>query len=30
VERSIRELPRDPEVIGLYKKMAEAGPLPAR
>jgi tripartite-type tricarboxylate transporter receptor subunit TctC len=30
VEASIRELPRDPEVIGLYKKMAEGGPLPPR
>ena len=30
VETSIRELPRDPEVIGLYKKMAEHGPLPSR
>jgi tripartite-type tricarboxylate transporter receptor subunit TctC len=30
VEASIRELPRDPEVIGLYKKMAEHGPLPPR
>lgn len=30
VEKSIRELPRDPEVIGLYKKMAEHGPLPPR
>ncbi len=30
VESSIRELPRDPEVIGLYKKMAEHGPLPSR
>jgi tripartite-type tricarboxylate transporter receptor subunit TctC len=30
VERSIRELPREPEVIGLYKKMAEHGPLPPR
>ena len=30
VETSIRELPRDPEVIGLYKKMAEHGPLPPR
>jgi tripartite-type tricarboxylate transporter receptor subunit TctC len=30
VEISIRQLPRDPEVIGLYKKMAEGGPLPAR
>jgi tripartite-type tricarboxylate transporter receptor subunit TctC len=30
VETSIRELPRDPEAISLYKKMAEHGPLPAR
>jgi tripartite-type tricarboxylate transporter receptor subunit TctC len=30
VETSIRELPRDPEVIGLYKRMAEHGPLPPR
>jgi tripartite-type tricarboxylate transporter receptor subunit TctC len=30
VEASIRELPRDPEVVGLYKKMAEHGPLPPR
>jgi tripartite-type tricarboxylate transporter receptor subunit TctC len=30
VETSIRALPRDPEVIGLYKKMAEGGPVPAR
>jgi tripartite-type tricarboxylate transporter receptor subunit TctC len=30
VETSIRELPRNPEVIGLYKKMAEHGPLPPR
>jgi tripartite-type tricarboxylate transporter receptor subunit TctC len=30
VEASIRDLPRDPEVIGLYKKMAEHGPLPPR
>jgi tripartite-type tricarboxylate transporter receptor subunit TctC len=30
VEESIRELPREPEVIGLYKKMAEHGPLPPR
>ena len=30
VETSIKELPRDPEVIGLYKKMAEHGPLPSR
>lgn len=30
VEASIRELPRDPEVVGLYKKIAEGGPLPPR
>jgi tripartite-type tricarboxylate transporter receptor subunit TctC len=30
VETSIRQLPRDPEVVGLYKKMAEHGPLPPR
>ena len=30
VETSIRELPRDPEAISLYKKMAEHGPLPPR
>jgi tripartite-type tricarboxylate transporter receptor subunit TctC len=30
VEASIRALPRDPEVIGLYKKMAEHGPVPPR
>jgi tripartite-type tricarboxylate transporter receptor subunit TctC len=30
LEASIRELPRDPEVIGFYKKFAEHGPLPPR
>ncbi|HXG51429.1 MAG TPA: hypothetical protein VNN77_08510 [candidate division Zixibacteria bacterium] len=30
VEASIKELPRDAEVIGLYKKMAENIPLPPR
>lgn len=30
VEKAIRELPRDPEVVALYKKLADAGPLPAR
>jgi len=30
VESAIRELPRDPEIISLYKKMAEQGPLPPR
>jgi tripartite-type tricarboxylate transporter receptor subunit TctC len=30
VEVAIRELPRDPEIVSLYKKMAEQGPLPPR
>lgn len=30
VEAAIRELPRDPEIVGLYKKMADHGPLPPR
>jgi tripartite-type tricarboxylate transporter receptor subunit TctC len=30
VEASIRQLPRDPEVVSLYKKMAENGPIPPR
>jgi len=30
VEAAIRELPRDPEIVGLYKKMAEHGPVPPR
>ena len=30
VEKAIKELPRDPEVIALYKKLAESGPLPLR
>jgi tripartite-type tricarboxylate transporter receptor subunit TctC len=30
VEKAVRELPRDAEVIALYKKLAEAGPLPPR
>ena len=30
VEASIRELPRDAETVGLYKKMADHGPLPPR
>jgi tripartite-type tricarboxylate transporter receptor subunit TctC len=29
-ERAIREIPRDPEVIELFKKLASAGPLPVR
>ncbi|MGH7833897.1 MAG: hypothetical protein ACREQK_09655 [Candidatus Binatia bacterium] len=30
MEKAIRELPRDAEVIALYKKLADAGPLPPR
>ena len=30
VESAIRELPRDPETVGLYKKMADQGPIPER
>ncbi|MGH7797874.1 MAG: Bug family tripartite tricarboxylate transporter substrate binding protein [Candidatus Binatia bacterium] len=30
MEVAIRELPRDPELVSLYKKMAEHGPLPTR
>ncbi|HEX2226432.1 MAG TPA: hypothetical protein VHM64_04780 [Candidatus Binatia bacterium] len=30
VQKAIRELPRDREVISLYKKLADAGPLPPR
>jgi tripartite-type tricarboxylate transporter receptor subunit TctC len=30
MEVAIRELPRDPETVGLYKKMADHGPLPPR
>jgi tripartite-type tricarboxylate transporter receptor subunit TctC len=30
VEKAIRELPRNPEVVALYKKLAEHGPLPPR
>lgn len=30
MEVAIRELPREPETVSLYKKMAEQGPLPAR
>ena len=29
-EVAIRELPRDPELVSLYKKMAKHGPLPPR
>jgi len=30
VESAMRGLPRDPEIVGLYKKMAEHGPVPSR
>jgi tripartite-type tricarboxylate transporter receptor subunit TctC len=30
VESAMRALPRDPEIVGLYKKIAEHGPLPLR
>ena len=30
VEKAVRELPRDAEVIALYKKLADGGPLPPR
>ena len=30
MERAIRELPRDPEIVELFKKLKAAGPLPAR
>jgi tripartite-type tricarboxylate transporter receptor subunit TctC len=30
VEEAIRQLPRDPEIVSLYKKIAELGPLPPR
>ena len=30
VEASIRGLPRGPDIVSLYKKLAEHGPLPAR
>jgi tripartite-type tricarboxylate transporter receptor subunit TctC len=30
MERAIKDLPRDPEIIDLFKKLNAAGPLPAR
>jgi hypothetical protein len=30
VKKAVRELPRDAEVIALYKKLADGGPLPPR
>lgn len=30
LQSTIKALPRDPEIVGLYKKLAEDGPLPPR
>ena len=30
LESAIKELPRDPEIVALYKKLADQGPVPAR
>jgi hypothetical protein len=30
MEKLIKELPRDPETVALFKKINDAGPLPAR
>ncbi len=30
MERAIKELPRDPEIVELFKKLNAAGPMPAR
>lgn len=30
MEAAIKELPRDPEIVALYKKFADQGPVPAR
>ena len=30
LEAAIKELPRDPEIVALYKKLADQGPVPAR
>ena len=29
IERALKELPRDPEIVELFKKLNAAGPLPA-
>jgi hypothetical protein len=29
-EKAVREIPRDPEVIEVFKKLVGAGPLPPR
>jgi hypothetical protein len=30
MEKAIRELPRDPEIVELFKKLAGGDPLPSR
>jgi hypothetical protein len=30
LQSTIKALPRDAEIVGLYKKLAEDGPLPPR
>jgi hypothetical protein len=30
MEKALKELPRDPEIVDLFKKLNAAGPLPAR
>jgi len=30
IEKTVKELPRDPEIIALYKKLADGGQLPPR
>ena len=30
MERAVKELLRDPEIVDLFKKLNAAGPLPAR
>jgi hypothetical protein len=30
MERAIKDLPRDPEIVDLFKKLNAAGPLPGR
>ena len=30
MERAIKEIPREPEIVDLFKKLADSGPLPPR
>jgi len=30
MEKAVKELPRDPEIVELFKKIAGGGPLPPR